>query len=276
MSEENENPREEQAALYAIDQLFDAEREQFEKELARDPALQDLVRDLRETSAAVAFAVGGGETPSADLRERVLAAAAGKKRRIKPGKVVGFALHARVAWAVAACAVIAAGLFQVRWFSMRSAFSASETTQKAVLAEIRSLEQQMEAERILGSQQLADMRRAADVANLKIARLAALSGNSPTALAIAVWNPLNQEGVLTVESLPLLQRDQDYQLWVIDPQYTDPVNGGVFSVDAQGCATLRFQPEKSVGGVTSFAISLERKGGVPKAEGPMVALGSMR
>ena len=50
----------------------------------------------------------------------------------------------------------------------------------------------------------------------------------PKALAVAVWDPKKQEGVLSVENLPALAVNEDYQLWIVDPQYPNPVDGGVF------------------------------------------------
>ena len=77
-----------------------------------------------------------------------------------------------------------------------------------------------------------------------------------------------------IEHLPPLAPDQDYQLWLIDPQYPIPVDGGVFTVDpATGEARVTFKADKPVKSVAKFAVSLERKGGVAKAEGPMVLLG---
>lgn len=113
-----------------------------------------------------------------------------------------------------------------------------------------------------------------DLAQFKIATLASLAGNSPEALAVAVWNPTTQEGLLRVDKLPALATDQDYQLWVIDPAYPIPVDGGVFTVDPEtGHAQIAFRPNKRVTNATKFAVSLERKGGVPKAEGPILLLG---
>ena len=97
--------------------------------------------------------------------------------------------------------------------------------------------------------------------------------DSPEAQAIAVWNPEAQEGLLTVANLPALPSDRDYQLWVIDPQYPIPVDGGVFTVEpASGDAHLHFKPKEPIKQIAKFAVSLERKGGVPKAEGPMVLI----
>ena len=112
-----------------------------------------------------------------------------------------------------------------------------------------------------------------NLADYKIATLASLLGNSPQALAVAVWNPVNQEGVLSVQKLPALAEDKDYQLWIIDPQYKIPVDGGVFRVDpATGEARVVFHPHQPVRTAAKFAVSLERKGGVPKAEGQMVLI----
>lgn len=115
----------------------------------------------------------------------------------------------------------------------------------------------------------------ANIANLKITALASKLGNSPDALAIAVWNPTQQQGILKVEKLPALAADKDYQLWVVDPQYTNPVDGGTFTVDPQtGEGRITFKSKQPIKDITAFAVTLERKGGVPKAEGPFVLLGT--
>ena len=130
---------------------------------------------------------------------------------------------------------------------------------------------------VLSSQQVSDLTRQlvsqGTLADYKITSLASLLGNTPQALAIAVWNPANQEGVLTVQKLPALAADKDYQLWIVDPQYQIPVNGGVFRVDpATGETRMNFHADQPIKTLTRFAVSLERKGGVPKAEGIMVLL----
>jgi anti-sigma-K factor RskA len=120
----------------------------------------------------------------------------------------------------------------------------------------------------------ADLKRQTDLAEFKITTLASMLKNSPQALAVAVWNPAKQEGVLQVDKLPALLANQDYQLWVVDPQYPNPVDGGVFTVNPQtGAQRISFKAKQPVASVAAFAVTLERKGGVPKAEGPFVLLG---
>lgn len=117
-------------------------------------------------------------------------------------------------------------------------------------------------------------RRESDLAQFKITTLASLLKNSPQALAVAVWNPATQQGILQVDKLPALAADKDYQLWVVDPQYANPVDGGVFTVDPKtGIARMSFTGKQPIKAINAFAVTLERKGGVPKAEGPFVLLG---
>ena len=63
---------EELAALYALDLLESAELASFESLLARDSALRDLVRELRDAGATLAHLAPHAEPPVA-LRARILA-----------------------------------------------------------------------------------------------------------------------------------------------------------------------------------------------------------
>ena len=119
-----------------------------------------------------------------------------------------------------------------------------------------------------------ELKSQTEVAELKITALTSMLKNSPLALAVAVWDPKKQQGVLNVQNLPALPANQDYQLWVVDPQYPNPVDGGVFTVEAaSGKARLEFKARQPVNAISAFAVTRERKGGVPKAEGPFVLLG---
>ncbi len=289
---------EELASLRALDLLESDELSQFEAELARTPSLQTLVRELRDTSSALAF-TAPVVTPPAALKSRILAALppAGRPDNIiRPSPRM---FRALMPWAIAAGLALGTGWLAQLYFGSRS--EADLFRNQAALAEIshQSSRQQLEAERIIAKQQLTtlqqqvtstaaqlaesrgqvarltnDLKTQGDLASLKITALASMLNNSPKAIAVAVWDPAKQEGVLKVEQLPALLPNQDYQLWVVDPQYPNPVDGGVFTVDAQtGAARMPFKARQPVGAVSAFAVTLERKGGVPKAEGPFVLLG---
>lgn len=292
---------EELAALYALDLLEGAERASFEAALARDPALQALVRELREAGASLAHAAPAAVPPSA-LRARVLAsisarATAAPDNIIRPPLSV---FRQVLPWGIAACFALACAWLSQLYMVSRSEAALLREAQSVAALSLRATEQQLATEQLLAKalfqsseKQLADLRTQVtqrdgqladltarlklegDIANLKITALASKLNNSPEALAIAVWNPLKQEGILKVEKLPALAADKDYQLWVVDPQYPNPVDGGVFTVDpVTGEARVQFKSKQPIKSIAAFAVTLERKGGVPKAEGPFVLLGA--
>ncbi len=294
---------EEFAALHAFDLLEGAEKVAFEARLAGDPKLQALVRELRESASALAFSAPVA-APGSGLKARLLEQISGSSQAGSGAKLLPFRLPTLIPWAVAASlAVLAAWLGQNLLATRADADALRLESRLAQLAQ-RDAENRLAAERIIlgqevrnSGQQLADARQQladtanqivavnqhaaeiaqqlktqADLAQFKIATLSSMLGNSPQALAVAVWNPARQEGLLTVEKLPALAKDQDYQLWVVDPKYKDPVNGGVFSVDPDGVARVQFKPDQPITSVVKFAVTRERKGGVAKAEGPFVLL----
>jgi anti-sigma-K factor RskA len=317
---------EELAALHALDLLEGAERDQFAAAVAADPALAQLVDELRAASATLAHLTPAAEPPAA-LKARVLASvesSASPDTVIRPPLAV---FRALLPWAVAAGFALLTGWLGTRYVAIRSeaallreqtsladvalkaARNDAEAAQLLARRQLDTLSQQLTATQLqitdrdrqvasltqrvdalsgaaqdLGRQlgaakgQIAkltnDLKTQGDLANLKITALASLLKNSPEAIAVAVWNPEKQEGVLKVDKLPALAADKDYQLWVVDPQYPNPVDGGVFTVDPQtGAAKVKFTGRQPVAAVAAFAVTLERKGGVPKAEGPFVLLG---
>ncbi len=271
------------AALHAFGLLEGEERLQFQAETVRDPGLRKTAASFVATACLLAHCSPDAE-PSPDLKARLLREIGAKADRSPTPAPAPRPLTFWVPLAVAA-----AGVFATVWFAQLLFVSRSENAllrQELALADatLRSTRQQLEAERLVAGRQLqnaaadfarieGEMRAQGDLARFKIATLASLLGNTPQALAVAVWDPNAQEGILSVENLPALAPDKDYQLWVIDPQYPIPVDGGVFSVDPQtGVARYQFKAGKPVKTVAKFAVSLERKGGVPKAEGPMVLI----
>jgi anti-sigma-K factor RskA len=273
---------EEVTALYALDLLEGQERLAFDATLRRDSGLRKLADELRQFSAAlVAFAPAA--SPSAALRARVLAIPGRSATAQAEAKILPFRLPIWSAWAAAAGFAVAAGWFSQLYVATEAELVAAREGAAVARVESDSTRQLLEAERLLGQRQIFELRTAdlriaqlqqqADLASFKISSLASLLGESSEAQAIAVWSPAAQQGVLTVEKVPALAADKDYQLWVVDPQYPIPVDGGVFVVDPDsGTARLEFRPKQPVAQVAKFAVSLERKGGVPKAEGPMVLL----
>jgi anti-sigma-K factor RskA len=276
-----EDHQEELASLYVFDLLEGPERDQFETALARDGELQTLVRDLRETACSLAFTIPPA-VPPAGLKVRLLntvgaVAPQAESNVIRPDAGV----WRLVPWAIAACLTLVSAWLGQRYASTRTELATVRTQAELVALSLQSTQQQLEAERILGErrakdadQRVAELKSQSDLATLKITALASMLQNIPQAQAIAVWDPRKQEGILDVQKLPALAANEDYQIWVVDPQYPIPVDGGVFTVEpASGSCRVKFTAKQPVSVINAFAVTRERKGGVPKAEGPFVLLG---
>jgi anti-sigma-K factor RskA len=69
--------------------------------------------------------------------------------------------------------------------------------------------------------------------------------------------------------------EAQYQLWIIDPERdTHPVDGGVFNVSSSGEVIIPVQARLPVDRPTTFAITLEKPGGVVVSAGPLLVVAS--
>jgi anti-sigma-K factor RskA len=263
--------QEELAALHALGLLEGAERTAFEAELAGNRELQALVAAFTESSSALALSAPPVEPPSA-LKARILEAATPTA-----GTVTAFPLARFAPWAIAAALAIAATWLATQNLALRNQNLSLRTERELAEVAYKMTQNQLTERSMIAEKMISDLgtklRNSEDLSRLKISALASLAGNTKEAQVIAVWDPAQQTGLLTMEKLPAIADTQDYQIWIVDPAYKDPVNGGVFHVAADGKVTLAFKPDQPVTQAAAFAISLEKKGGVPKAEGPIVLLG---
>ncbi|HEY1849225.1 MAG TPA: anti-sigma factor [Opitutaceae bacterium] len=267
---------EEQASLYALGLLEGRELSDFESAMAASEELRARSAELRVAAASLAHAAPDAEPPPA-LRERVLASAAGRGRQ--PSKAPAFPFW--VPWLAAACLAGAAIVSQHRYSQAEVRAAAIDLQKTEALAALAKSEGNLaDAKRLVTeySRQVAELstrlKDEGDLAHFRIATLASMLGNSPAALAVAVWDPAREKGVLEVSHLPAAAAEKDYQLWVIDKAYASPVSAGVFSVDpASGEAHVVFTARKPVRSIAKFAVSVERRGGSQKPEGPIVLLG---
>ncbi len=229
-------PLEEQASLYVLGLLEGAEAAQFEKQLESDPALQNFVDELDEAAAALAHDAPARPLP-AGLREKIVS-------EINRGKTVDFPQQRRfnwIPWALAACLALACSYLVAERVGLRGRVATLEQRDFFAQVQIASLSSKLE--------------------------------NAPNANAVVVWDEKKQKGVLKVTQLPPNDANRDYQIWLVDSRYKNPVDGGVFHVSNKGEMSVPFKPNAPVRDAQAFAISLERKGGVTKAEGPIVLLG---
>lgn len=242
--------RQDLAAEYALNALNAAAARAFEAELARDPELRAFTDELRETAAVLAYAAPR-QLPSPELRERVMsavraeAAAAAAPPPVSSPRAMG---RTFLPWALAAgLAVTTGGLWLER----------NQWRNETIALRGESL----------------DLRNRDSLAKITIASLSAQVEAFAKGSAVVVWDAEKQRGIIRLANLPRPEAGKDYQLWVIDPKYPNPVNGGVVPVDQDGYARVSFTAEQPIKKAAKFAISIEPTGGVPKATGPIVLLG---
>lgn len=232
--------RQDLAALYVLGALDANETAQFEINLRDDAELRALVNDLRESAGAIALTAPSQQPPPA-LKQRILRDIALEKSSD------GLTSRARstswLPWAIAALLMLFAGYLIYDRAQLR--------------------------------RELAEIRNADPFAAAKFATLAPANGAPAEAKAIVAWKTDQQTGLIRISGMPAAGAGKDYQLWAVDEDYKDPVSAGIVHVDENGTASVRFQPVAQTHRVKAFAISLERAGGVPKAEGPILLVGAI-
>lgn len=183
------------------------------------------------------------------------------------GRVAPFRL---TVWLPLAAATIFA--LSTAWLAQLYVISRSENAllreeQRLADSTLREVQNQLEAERLIGNHRLSDAR----LENLKVYTLTAPSGGVPPAIAIVIWNPRSQAGILSAEKLPPLAPEKTYRLWINAALSAPPVDGGVFTADSgTGTAIHPFEANNIVAGITGFVVTLERADGIATAKGPIV------
>jgi anti-sigma-K factor RskA len=225
---------EEQASLYALGLLEGDAAAAFARKVEADPELRELVDQLDEAAAAVSHGAPHRPLPP-DLKTRVMAEVGKTKTATFPRR------SNWLPWAIAACLALSCAYLVAERSGLRKRIARLQERDLLAQIQIGSLTSKLES--------------------------------APDANAVVVWDEKKQRGVLKVTQLPRNDANRDYQLWLVDPRYKDPVDGGVFHVSDDGSLRVGFHPASPVRQAKGFAISLERKGGVTKAEGPIVLLG---
>lgn len=92
----------------------------------------------------------------------------------------------------------------------------------------------------------------------------------PNVSVILYWDTQTQDVYLQVKNLPSPPQGKQYQLWSIDGKKVE--DAGVFDINS---LLFQIHKMKNVPKANAFAITLEKEGGVPVAEGAMYALGEV-
>jgi anti-sigma-K factor RskA len=232
--------QQDQAALYVLGLLEPHEAAAFESELSGNAELRDIARELREAAGIVALTVPS-QTPPASLKHRIMREIAVKTEAPIPIERERVSLG-WMPWAIAAGLAVFCGLLAV--------------------------------DRVRLERELADIRATDPLMQTTLVTLAPSAPAPADAKATVAWQPGRQSGVIRISNLPAPQPGKDYQLWAVDAEHKDPISAGVVRVDQNGVARVHFKPVEKAEHVKAFAISLEREGGVPKKEGPILLVGT--
>lgn len=109
---------------------------------------------------------------------------------------------------------------------------------------------------------------------------ASWTGNEKRYAAVAgeaLWSDASQTGYMRFVGLePNNPQRLQYQLWIVDPDRDSrPVDGGVFDVPNNGEVIVPMNPKLRVDRPQTFAITLEKTGGVVVSGGPLLLVGSV-
>jgi anti-sigma-K factor RskA len=268
---------EELAVLNAFGMLEGDEKRTLEGVIIRDRALKDLCADLEDTAAHLAGAVAPIAPPTA-LKGRIRA----KIRTRRSGGAVAYSSGGGGFWTFTGWAAAAAFAASSAWLWMErgklqtnlqaitaSVSSEVERAQQAAAEQREGFEKQIAA---LNSE-IASLQKRDALAQVRIATLQSSVDAYKQGVAVVVWDSEKHQGVLKLEKMPPVEAGKDYQLWVVDPQQPVPVDAGIVRVDNAGFAKVDFKPVTDVTDASKFALSVEKEGGVPKGEGPIVLIG---
>ena len=259
-------PQQEQGTLYALGLLDADEAAAFEQELALSPELRTLVRELRETAASLAEVTDEPAImPPVELRDRVLERITAEARSVTPrtasangasvapGKIV----HANFSWVPWAIAALLLGC--------------------TVLLALNQQHLQREAD---AAKQFAAVPTPAPEDVLSKVAFCELEPTPDAPVrprAAVLWDAAEHRGKLRVSQLAAPADGKDYQLWAVEAGRKSPVNAGVVHLDAEGRADIAFQPDAIPGDnqVVALALSVEKAGGSPTNQGPILFVGKL-
>jgi anti-sigma-K factor RskA len=257
----------EQAALYVIGALPEAERAAFEAHASGCAECAAELRSFLPVVSALAQSVPQVDPPPS-LRSRVLGA------RVQPGPTrtseVRGARPRRspAAWLSAAALLaitVGLGAYAV---SLRNRVDGLESRLRGALVRLDTAEQEAVAARrlVASTQTPIAVLTAPDVKRIDLSGQA----SAPQAAARAFWSR-SRGLVLTASRLPAPPAGQTYQLWVVTAQ--SPISAGLLKPDSNGDITAAFETPSTIPEPVAMAVTLEREGGVASPMGERYLVG---
>lgn len=287
-------------ALEAVGALDAEERARLDEHLPTCAECREELREMSDAAASLLYTVEPVQ-PSPALRAGILARVravdpsevAAPLKAVDPSEVNGRApvplaprglrtllrdvsLWQLLTWrpalgfgaAAAALAVVLLGLTSLVLWNRSQALSAEVAS---LSNRLREAQGEIDGQR----EQLASARDVEELLSSPAVRVAELSGKTPApqARATLAYDRTSGRAVVMTTGLPPCPAGHAYQLWLIADN--KPLPGGTFKTDAQGRARMsdRLPPNHTA---PTFAVTLEREGGVPAPQGDIFLLGAAK
>jgi hypothetical protein len=286
-------------ALEAVGALDEEERARLEEHLPSCGECREELRELTDAAASLLYTLTPVQ-PSPGLRADILARVravdpsevfvdpsevAAPKQAVDPSEaradsrdlralLRGVSLRQLFAWrpalgfgaAAAFAAVVLLGLTSLSLWNRTRSLNAEVAT---LSDRLREAQGEITSQR----QQLAGARDVEDLLNSPAVNVAELSGKKPApdAHATLAYDRSTGRAVVMATGLPPCPAGHAYQLWLIADN--KPLPGGTFKADAQGRARMsdKLPPNHTA---PTFAVTLEREGGVPAPQGDIFLAGT--
>jgi anti-sigma-K factor RskA len=280
--------------LYALGSLDAEEQQAIEQHLAEgcDSCIPEL-QAWREVVGMVPLEVPAGAAP--DLKLKLLARVRTDTPSAATGPAASKVARRRIGWAIplaaAALALLAIATYhEIGWRAERAGLAEERARQEQAIA---SLQRDLEAAQgDLAKVSAALAQRENDVASLRAALakaedalsivqrpgldLVALkeTKDAPPAAGHVLLSPPTGKALFYAFDLPQVPPDKTYELWWITEK-EGPVQAGVFRPDERGLGRVETTIPTEAGAIQAAAVTVEKAGGVPKPQGPMVLIGEV-
>ena len=164
----------------------------------------------------------------------------------------------KLGWILTLALGLLATFLTLRYLALTSSVKFLTTDAELSRIEVKSLQQQLEAERIIATRQIADGIAKAAPEPLVLARLSAPESGSPHLSAIVIWRATSQTGVFFAERLSPPAADKEYRLWIETNAHT-PISAGDIKVATTGPTQIEFKINDTISPPTRFTVTCENK-----------------
>ena len=186
---------------------------------------------------------------------------------------VTFNVVSKAGWVIVVIIASVAILLAFRVATFETEVKLLQTDAELSKIEMQSVSHQLEAERIISTRQIADLKTQLALEPFSFVFLKSPQPSATCQSAIIAWLQSTQTGIFIADQLPPPASNEEYRLWIED------VAGGSMSVGAiaiapTGPTQVKFKAAKAIQNATRIVLTRERLGGAGQRSGPVVLTGT--